>query len=611
EIKGFKSFANDTVINFNEDVVGIVGPNGSGKSNIVDSIRWVLGEQKSKELRLDQMSSVIFNGTKSKKQSGLAQVSLTFENTKNLLPTEYNTVSISRMLYRTGESEYRLNGVPCRLKDITSLFLDTGIGSNSYAIIALGMVDDILADKENARRKMFEQAAGISKYKVRKRETLNKLKNTTADLERVEDLLHEITSQLATLEKQAKRARRYFELKDQYKELSTELALIKMKQLKDQHHQVKTDLSQEEDKYRGLEIEVRQIEAKLEAEKKANLDSEKMLSDRQRDLNSFVGRIRGMENDKKIAQQKINYIEQNQEQVDKQIQVAKIRLEQLEQEIVRYRTDLNTEKRVEADLEEQLDAAEAEKKKIQQRHGNLRDNRDVILQQQQKAEQVLFELEKQKAINSNQVKSLEQEVVRHKMEIEQRSGQIGDVKEEIGLIDTQQDDQQTQLQQLEFAKQQRQKKIEELTTKMEALRSEQSKINRKLDAKRNEFQLTKSMIDNFEGFPESIRFLSSPKNWKKNAPLLSDLIYVQEDYRVPIENYLENVLNYYVVETEEDALAAIKLLSNAQKGKANFFILEYFKKYAPPISMQANAKAAIDLIEVDKKYYNLCSYLLE
>ncbi|MCB0644421.1 MAG: AAA family ATPase, partial [Phaeodactylibacter sp.] len=164
ELKGFKSFANDTSIHFEEDVIGIVGPNGSGKSNIVDAIRWVLGEQKSRELRLDQMSSVIFNGTKKKRQSGMAQVSLTFENTKNLLPTEYHSVTISRVLFRSGESEYRLNDVPCRLKDITSLFLDTGIGSNSYAIIALGMVDDILSDKENARRRMFEQAAGISKY---------------------------------------------------------------------------------------------------------------------------------------------------------------------------------------------------------------------------------------------------------------------------------------------------------------------------------------------------------------------------------------------------------------------------------------------------------------
>ncbi|HRW76157.1 MAG TPA: AAA family ATPase, partial [Saprospiraceae bacterium] len=131
EIKGFKSFANDTVIHFNESVTGIIGPNGSGKSNIVDAIRWVLGEQKTRELRLERMSSVIFNGTKKRKASGMAQVSLTFENTKNLLPTEYQNVTVSRILYRTGESEYRINNVTCRLKDITSLFMDTGIGSNS------------------------------------------------------------------------------------------------------------------------------------------------------------------------------------------------------------------------------------------------------------------------------------------------------------------------------------------------------------------------------------------------------------------------------------------------------------------------------------------------
>ena len=233
EIKGFKSFADQTVINFEEDVIGVVGPNGSGKSNVVDSIRWVLGEQKSKELRLDTMSSVIFNGTKTRKQGGMAQVVLTFENTKNLLPTEYNTVSIARRLYRSGESEYQLNGVTCRLKDITNLLMDTGIGSNSYAIIALGMVDEILSDKDNARRRMFEQAAGISKYKKRKRETLNKLsKSTTEDLDRVEDLLFEINNNLASLEKQAKRTKRYFELKEDYKELSIKLASLKTQSLK-------------------------------------------------------------------------------------------------------------------------------------------------------------------------------------------------------------------------------------------------------------------------------------------------------------------------------------------------------------------------------------------
>ncbi|NNF36501.1 MAG: AAA family ATPase, partial [Saprospiraceae bacterium] len=133
QIKGFKSFANDTILNFDEDVIGVVGPNGSGKSNIVDAIRWVLGEQKGRELRLDKMSDVIFNGTKTRKEAGVAQVALTFDNTKNILPTEYQSVTISRLLYRSGESEYRLNNVPCRLKDIRSLFIDTGIGSNSYA----------------------------------------------------------------------------------------------------------------------------------------------------------------------------------------------------------------------------------------------------------------------------------------------------------------------------------------------------------------------------------------------------------------------------------------------------------------------------------------------
>ena len=208
EIKGFKSFANETIIHFNEDVIGIVGPNGSGKSNVVDAIRWVLGEQKSSELRLDKMNSVIFNGTKKRKAGQMALVSLSFENTKNLLPTEYSTVTITRILYASGESEYRLNGVTCRLKDITTLFMDTGVGSNSYAIIALGMVDDILNDKQNSRRMMFEQAAGVSKYKARKNETLNKLNATEEDLNRIEDLLFEINNNLKSLEKQARRTQK-------------------------------------------------------------------------------------------------------------------------------------------------------------------------------------------------------------------------------------------------------------------------------------------------------------------------------------------------------------------------------------------------------------------
>ena len=168
EIKGFKSFADKTVLNFDEGVTGVIGPNGCGKSNIVDSIRWVIGEQKISHLRSENLESLVFNGSKTRSAAGLAEVSLTFENTKNLLPTEFNTITITRKFYKSGESEYRLNDVQCRLKDIQTLFLDTGVSTDSYAIMELGMVDELIKDKENSRRRMLEQAAGISIYKTRK-----------------------------------------------------------------------------------------------------------------------------------------------------------------------------------------------------------------------------------------------------------------------------------------------------------------------------------------------------------------------------------------------------------------------------------------------------------
>ena len=169
EIKGFKSFGDKTVINFNEGVTGIVGPNGCGKSNIVDAIRWVLGEQRTTLLRSDKMENVIFNGSKTRKKLQLAEVSITFNNTKNLIPTEYSNVSVTRKYFRSGDSEYLLNDVKCRLKDITNLFLDTGISSNNYAIIELSMVDNILNNKDNSRLSLFEEAAGISKFREKKK----------------------------------------------------------------------------------------------------------------------------------------------------------------------------------------------------------------------------------------------------------------------------------------------------------------------------------------------------------------------------------------------------------------------------------------------------------
>lgn len=611
EIKGFKSFANETVINFDADVIGIVGPNGSGKSNIVDAIRWVLGEQKSRELRLDQMSSVIFNGTKKRKPSGVASVSLTFENTKNLLPVEYQSVTITRMLYRSGESEYRLNGVTCRLKDITSLFLDTGIGSNSYAIIALGMVDDILADKDNSRRKMFEQAAGISKYKLRKKETLNKLRSTTEDLDRVEDLLYEIDQNLKTLEKQARRARKYFELKAQYKELSVNLAVIKIDALRDKQREMARKLNEEQDKYRDYDVKSNQLEAKLEAERKANLDKEKALSDRQKELNELIGQIRGLENDKRMQDQRLQFIEQNKGKLSTDIQQARSRIQQLEADIEHYQTELNTEKRIESRLEIELEQAENALQKIRESHGSVKADLEEVVNRQQSVERDLFELEKQKAVYTNRIETYRQEMQRSRLDIEMRTGEISGLREKIDDIEARVKVKKGDVEALEKAEEKRQSDIGRAEDQLEDINQKRARVNRQLDAKRNEFKLTQSMIENLEGFPESIRFLSGNKDWKQNAPLLSDLIYVQENYRIAIENYLEPFLNYYVVENLEEAYAAIQLLSRSQKGKANFFLLDAFRDYSAPIALLPGATQAIDLIETDPRYYNLFSYLLE
>ncbi len=610
EIKGFKSFANETVINFSEDVIGIVGPNGSGKSNVVDAIRWVLGEQKSSELRLDQMSSVIFNGTKSRKPGGLAQVSLTFENTKNLLPTEYNMVTVTRMLYRTGESEYRLNGVPCRLKDITTLLMDTGIGSDSYAIIALGMVDDILADKENARRRMFEQAAGVSKYKARKKETLSKLESTAADLERIQDLLFEIEGNLKTLEKQAKRTKRYFEMREEYKLMSVDLALLRSATLRQGQADVQAQLQREEDSYRQAEIELRQVEASLEAGRKANLDTERALSDKQRDLNRLVGRIKGMEGDKRMHEQKRQFVAQNRVKLAEEIKQAEGRLGQLEKDIAHYRNETEVEQERENVLQAELKSAAGNLKDIRESHGTLKSDLDGILKEQQGVEREVFELEKRKAVNSNQIQSSLLELERTSFDTEQRRVEVSALQEKVSELEKEEQRKKDIVESLEIAEEQRQQHLQKAEHEAEELTKHITKVNRELDAKRNEYKLTQSMIENLEGFPESIRFLSSNKDWGRDVPLLSDLIYVKEEYRVAIENYLEPYLNFYVVKDLREANRAIELLSKSQKGKANFFVLEAFQDYVTPIALLPDTLQAIDLVETDAAYRPLCNFLL-
>jgi chromosome segregation protein len=231
ELLGFKSFAQKTVVDFNSGVTCVVGPNGCGKTNILDSIRWVLGEQKSSTLRSDKMENVIFNGSRNRKAMGMAEVSLTIENSRNILPMEFGEITLTRRLYRSGESEYLINRVPCRLKDITDLFMDTGMGPNSYSVIELKMVEELLSEKPDERRHLFEEAAGITKYKHRRRAALRKLEETRADMLRLEDIVAEGERQVGTLKRQVRRTERYREWETRRVELELRQALAEYNQL--------------------------------------------------------------------------------------------------------------------------------------------------------------------------------------------------------------------------------------------------------------------------------------------------------------------------------------------------------------------------------------------
>ena len=333
EIKGFKSFADKTVLHFDEGITGVIGPNGCGKSNIIDSIRWVIGEHKISNLRSENLESLVFNGSKTRSASGLAEVSLTFENTKNLLPTEFNMVTVTRKYYKNGESEYRLNDVACRLKDIHNLFMDTGVSTDSYAIIELGMVDDIIKDKENSRRRMLEQAAGITIYKTRKKEAKLKLDATEQDLARIEDLLFEINNQLKSLESQAKKAEKYFEIKKEYKEVSIELAKASLEGFNITYRHLTQQQQTEVDKRFELEAAIALEDAALEQEKLAFISQEKNLQELQHNFNETVGAVRGKENEKNLTAQRLQYLKEREKTLSDFLQKAGGQLQGLEESI--------------------------------------------------------------------------------------------------------------------------------------------------------------------------------------------------------------------------------------------------------------------------------------
>ncbi len=615
EIKGFKSFADKIVINFDAGITGIVGPNGCGKSNVVDAIRWVLGEQKTRALRSEKMENIIFNGTKSRKPLQMAEVSLTFNNTKNLLPTEYSQVTISRKYYRSGESEYLLNNVPCRLKDITNLFLDTGIGSDSYAIIELKMVDDILNDKDNSRRGLFEEAAGISKFKIRKKETLRKLEDTDSDLERVEDLLHEISKNLKVLEKQARQTEMYFKLKEEYKHWSVALAQKTVSKHSETFISLGKHVEKEQDHKLQLQAQLNEKEALLEKEKADLIQKEKLLASRQKSLNDHVNRIRQYESDKKIKNERLRLLTDKIRTLQDQIETDYGQQEQATQTMSRLQREKESGQKLLDELAVQvaeLKEAHADQKELTQ---DLQKELNTINSSFRSRQDEVFSIRKTLEIKQVQVSSLKQELERTASDNASHTTSLDAFSEKLAEVSEQLEDHTNQLADLQEQSQSTKDLLEEVEAELESIRQELDQAHRSLDKKQNEYNLTKSLVDNLEGFPEAIQFLKKHGKWDKQTPLVSDILTCPDEYRVALENYLEPVMNYYVVQTEAQAYEAIALLSNANKGKAHFFVLDKLAHFEAASSMHPaegeGLLRALDIAEFDSRYHNLVAHLLD
>jgi chromosome segregation protein len=612
EIKGFKSFADKIVINFDEGITGIVGPNGCGKSNVVDSIRWVLGEQKTSALRSEKMENVIFNGTSGRSAQQLAEVSLTINNTKNLLPTEYAQVTITRRLYRSGESEYLLNGVACRLKDITNLFLDTGVASNSYSIIELGMVDDLLNDRDNSRRSLFEEAAGISKFKKRKKETLRKLEETDADLERVEDVLFEIEKNMKSLEKQAKQTETYYKVKEDYKSKSIVLAKVVVNKQKEKFAAVNKQQESESDRKTKLTAEIADKEALIEKSKTELLIKEKTLSSRQKGINEHVSKIRQHESDKQIKNERqrfltdrINNLTDQIDQDRKSNERARFSMHSLEAEHGLAQNVLN-------EIQQKVDAMKAEYETQKATTYTLQGEADALRQLHRTRQEEFFQVNKATEIREIQASSFKQELERTASTSNQQSASLQEFENKLVILQEEISQKNGYLESLKRDEEDTLSRITSLEKTIEMIREEMTESGRSLDARQNEYQLTKSLVENLEGFPEAIKFLKKNVGWTRNAPLLSDVISTTEDYKVTIENFLEPYLNYYIVDHEAEAYEAINILSDASKGKANFFILDSFEKFQPsPLQMYANAFPATQIIEFDPRFTKLMAFILD
>ncbi len=575
EIFGFKSFAQKTTIHFNEGITSVVGPNGCGKTNIVDAIRWCLGEQKSAALRSDKMENVIFNGTAEKKPMGMSEVSLTIQNTKGILPTEYTEVTITRRIFRSGESEYLLNKNICRLKDITNLFMDTGIGSNAYSVIELKMVETILSNKAEERRVMFEEAAGVNKYKLRRRLALRKLEEVKADLTRVNDIVTEVEKKVNSLERQAKRADKYnklsLTLREQELDLSErELALFNKERISSREKKeenlsakikIESKLAESEDRMKEVKTHLAEAEAKLKLKRDEVTQQREKIFNLQRQISVTEEKKKSFEENVLRYKQELEELKVRLEKSGKTIEESSAAIVKIQSEINLKNAGVNNfEKEVE-DLRAKLDAKRSEVKAHNQ-----------ILVEQVKdianKENELANLEKQIELKNETINKANKKIEVLTNNIAKTVGFIGELNDEKTKAETELADSEK-----EYLRKQKEK--EDLETELGDFKEKEFGLKTVISGLKDKIGFIQTLIDNLEDISSGAKALLENKEWTENeSTLLAYAGNASDEYKFAIEAALKNSLNNILVDSLDELKKAIKYLKENNIGKAGFYLTE-------------------------------------
>ena len=616
EVQGFKSFANKIVFKFHNGITGIVGPNGSGKSNVADAVRWVLGEQRVKQLRGGSMQDVIFSGTEVRKALSSAYVAITLDNSDHQLAIDYDEVTVSRRLYRSGESEYMINGTICRLKDVAELFYDTGIGKEGYSIIGQGQIDRILSGKPEERRELFDEAAGIVKFKRRKNQAVKKLEDEKMNLVRIKDILAELEKQLAPLEKQAEEARIYLKKKEALKTLDVNVFLL-------ENVSVNNDLKATLEKLSNAQKDLEDTRTKYDQAMKEFEEVDENINT----LNAEIEAVRGAITDNSVTRTKL----------ENQIELFKEQIKSAEGSEEHFNKRIADIGAVIAEREKEKEKVLADKAGVDEKLKTLTEMRDKVNDELTKVQQEITDLNDTIEENKNLIiesldhkATIKSQLGRFDTMIEQINIQKADVNAKLLKFESEDMRSSEEIENLEkeFARigeyiddsKKAQKKAEEdllgIRDKMRSLDDDLQKARMIYQQEKSKLDALINIAERYEGYGGAIKAVMEQKADEKGiVGVVADILSTDEEYETAIETALGGNIQNIVTDDEECAKRMIAFLKKNRHGRATFLPLtsitnpETFKK-KEALKEKGVIGLADTLVHVDKKYKDVASYLL-